>query len=96
MSVRKYGHVMRFSEEIVADHDGFHQRGHIEYEPLTEEDRAAHKRAQEALAELESNPWVFRDYEDYKIEPLEPRGKFVPEETTEEWLARWRAWRASQ
>lgn len=91
MKFHKNAVAIRLSEEMVAHLEGFQQRGRIETVPLTEEDAAAHQRAVQALAELESNPWASRDYDGWQIEPLEPQARFFPEETTEEWLARWRA-----
>lgn len=67
----------------------FPRKGHVVEVPLTDEDRAAHARAEAAFAELESNPWVMPGYEPDDLRPLEPRTKFVPEETEEEWLERW-------
>lgn len=91
MDVFKMGANIPLSAEMCALGEGFQQRGRVEVVPLTDEDRAAHKRAVEAMAELERNPWAFNGYDGYEIEPLETRTRFIPEETTEEWLARWRA-----
>lgn len=91
MKLHKNAVTMRLSEEMIATIEGFEHRGRYETIPLTDEDRAAHKRAKDALAELDSNPWVSRDYDGYMLEPLRERLDFIPEETTEEWIARWRA-----
>lgn len=89
--VYKNSVVVRLSEEMVAHLEGFKQRGRYETVPLTDEDIAAHARAVNAISELESNRWASRGYDGWDIEPLEPQMAFIPEETTEEWLARWRA-----
>lgn len=64
------------------------RRGHVEYPPLTAEDRAAHARAVAADAELDSNPWVMHGYEPHEVRPLEPIGVWVYDETEAEWRER--------
>lgn len=94
MRVEKRGFVMRIPEDYFAQEAGFFQKGHTEEIPLTDDDIRAHARAKAAIEELESNPWIGlgRD-EDPWLTPLKPRKQFIPEETHEEYMARWRAHR---
>lgn len=80
------------SETLALMHSGFPQKGHWEEVPLTDEDRAAHARAVAAVKEVESNRWVrLVGYYDYELDvrPLQPERRFVPEETSDEHMARW-------
>lgn len=86
----KHGHTMSASEEMLLSMSGFEQKGHVDTIPLTDEDRAAHARAVAAVEELDRNPWISGEG-DIQVQPLKPRTVFVPEETDEEHLERWRA-----
>lgn len=81
----------RVSDEMMLHQSWFPQKGHIETIPLTDEDREAHTRAVAAYEEVMSNPWIELGGYDYEFEvrPLEPRTRFVAEETDEEHMARW-------
>ena len=71
--------------------EGFEQRGHYEPVTPTPEQVAAHKRALEIVAELQTNPYILlgmRD-EDPTVDDLVTE-RWVPDETDEEWLTRWR------
>lgn len=91
--IRKKGATFHISWERLGTYGpqwaNFPRKGHVVEIPLTDEDRAAHARAKAAFEELESNPWVMHGYEPHELRELEPRTKFVPEETEEEWLERW-------
>ena len=89
----KHSFTFHLSEEYMAAMDGFPQKGHVEKLEITEADRLAHKRARKALKELESSEWVYAD-ELPELLPLK-REKWVPDETAEEWLARYREAKAS-
>ena len=82
------------SEESTALRFGFHRRGHHEPVTPTPEQGAQHARAAELLAEIEANPYVrVEGYDlDFGVEPLVTE-RWVFDETHDEWMTRWRAWR---
>lgn len=90
-AVTKRAYTTFISEEFLAAVSGFPQKGTFEEIPLTPEDHAAHARAKAALEEIDTNPWVFHDYEGPVLRELRPETRFHPEETVDEWIARWRA-----
>lgn len=81
-------------EQWQARLSGFKRRGHTEPRILTDEQRAQLAEAHRLLEEFEDaahkNPYLGygADGDWYVDEPSET--VFVPDETTEEWLARWR------
>lgn len=77
------------TEEQVAMHDGFMRRGRMEDIPITAKDREQYERAKQVMYELEENPFITIYEGDIVLEPLQKR-KWVPEETVEEWLERYR------
>lgn len=91
MKVEKRGYTFKVSEfETLVHFADFPKLGRLEEIPLTDDDRKAHSRAKKALKELENNPWVYHGYEPDELRPLEPGHRFIPAETDEEWLARWK------
>jgi hypothetical protein len=89
--IKKYGMNLTVSDEFLLYSSGFEQKGHWVEIPLTDQDRAAHARAEAAVAEIENNPWIQFGYDsDFSVEPLKPKVEFVPEETKEEWMTRWK------
>lgn len=90
--MKELGATLYVSDEWELLMSGFERKGYLVETPLTKEDRLARKRARAALKELERNPWVEADYEGgYSLRKLEPRREFIPEETPEEHMARWKA-----
>lgn len=90
--IEKRGYTFKVSEfETLIWMANYPKKGRMEKIPLTDEDRAAHARAKAALEELEGNPWVYHGYEPDELKPLEEQTRFIPEETDDEWLARWKA-----
>lgn len=87
--IEKRGFFADFGKEWRLLNSGFPQKGYWEEIPLTDGDREAYARAEAALEELETNPWVMHGYETDGLWPLEPKRVFHAEETTEEWMARW-------
>lgn len=89
--IEKRGFKFDMGEDFFLVNSGFPMKGHTVEIPLTEEDREAHARAKAAIDEVNSNDWVALDGYDYELylRTLEPRTEFVPEETLEEWKARW-------
>lgn len=87
---------VRISEDEMAFRYRFARRGHIEQVTPAPEDIAKHQRAKELLAELEQNPYISLDgYDaDLRVTELETQ-RWVPDETREQWLARFREWRAA-
>lgn len=91
MKIEKQGYTFKVSEfETLVWMANYPKRGYTETIPLTDEDYAAHERAKAALAELDTNPWVYGGYEPHELMPLEEKRRFIPEETDDEWLARWK------
>lgn len=90
MIPHKIGFVMRLSETEVAMADGFEQKGHLEHQEWSPETRQAVKEAHEIIKALEANPHINYDLDGmpYVEEPV--KNVWVPEETHEEWLQRWR------
>ncbi|MDL5351179.1 hypothetical protein [Microbacterium sp. zg-YB36] len=95
-TVQKRGYRVSVSEEMLAMMSGFPRKGHYEPVTPTPEQVAQHARAKAVLEELEVNPYLYvgRMEEDITLEPLETE-RWVPDETTEEWLERYRAARAA-
>lgn len=87
----KYAAVIPVSEDQLLASSHFPMKGHTEEVPLTDEDRAAHARAVAAHEEVMSNDWIeLSGYEyDFYVRPLKPHTIFVPEETADEYMARW-------
>ena len=98
MNVHKRGYRIAVTEEelLMAHMAGFEQKGHYEPVEPTVIQVAQHARAKAALEELENNPYIeILGYDwDVSLKPLETK-RWVADETTEEWLARWRAHRAA-
>jgi hypothetical protein len=94
MKIVKRGFAMKLPLEVLMGMEpGAPQRkGRYETVPLTGEDRAAHARAVAALEELDSNPWIMHGWEGPELMSLEPRERFIPEETHEEHMERVREW----
>lgn len=92
MKVEKRGFVMHFPE-IHTDIYGsmFPRKGRTVEVPLTDEDRAEHARAVELLDELYANKWIYDGHEGPELMDLKPDTEFIPEETEDEWRARWEA-----
>jgi len=88
--VRKVATVMQVSDTYMAHTSGFERKGHYEPVEPTDEEVKAHARAAEAIRELNENPYIQISGYDYDIElrPLETR-RWVPDETDEEFTARW-------
>lgn len=86
----------RVSEEMAAVSLGFSRLGHYEPVEVTDEQKAAHARALELVEEVEDNPYVHLDgYDaDLRVDDLVTE-RWVPDETDEEWLRRFREWRAA-
>lgn len=93
--VRKIGHTAFISEEEMAMRHGFHRRGHAEHVTPTKEQIAQHARAVSVMAEVEANPYIRLGGYDYEFDviPLTTE-RWVYDETSEEWMARWREHRA--
>lgn len=94
--VRKNSITMLVSEEQAAMRYGFNQRGH--YEPVTPapEQIAQHARAVEIIKEFETNPYLWAGYDgEVDVQPLGTQ-RWVPDETHEEWMARWREYVRTQ
>ena len=92
---RKVSSTFMVSEECVALYwDSFPRKGHVEYDEITEGDKAQWAMEEAALAVLENSRWVdFYEF-DYAMRPLE-RKRWVPDETVEEYLIRYRAAKAA-
>lgn len=95
-TIQKRGYRIPISEEMQAYADGFPRKGHLEPVTPTPEQVAQHARAKAALEELEVNPYISlgRMEDEPTLEPLETE-RWVPDETTEEWLERYRAAKAA-
>ena len=96
MSIQRNSVVIRVSEQEMAMHYRFRQLGHMESVTPTPEQVAQHARAVELLRELDENPYVYVGGFDYdmSVEPLETE-RWVPDETEEQWMTRWREHRAA-
>ena len=94
--VQKRGFRFHVGEEMQAHLDGFPRKGHLEPVTPTPEQIAQHARAKAALKELESNPYISlgRMEDEPTLEPLKTE-RWVADETTEEWLERYRAAKAA-
>lgn len=77
------------TEEFLAMMDGFSRKGHTVIDEVTPEDVAQWQAEQNALLVLQNAKWIDVYEFDYHMRPLE-RSHWVPEETVEEWLARYR------
>ncbi|KTS90658.1 hypothetical protein NS183_07670 [Microbacterium testaceum] len=83
------------SEEMLAEREGFSRRGHLEPVTPDPEQIALHRRAEELVAEIESNPYVDISGYDWELNvaPL-PTDRWVWDESHEEYMERWRAARS--
>lgn len=95
-TIQKRGYRIPISEEMQAYADGFPRKGHLEPVTPTPEQVAQHARAKAALEELEVNPYIHlgRMEDEPTLEPLVTE-RWVPDETAEEWLERYRAAKAA-
>lgn len=92
LEIQKRGFTQSWSEEFMAAHEGFERKGHYIEKPITDAQRLQHYCARVAVTEVEENPYIeITDDGEVILLDLEPEREFVPEETPEEWLARWRA-----
>lgn len=95
--IHKRGYRIAVTEEemLAAHFSGFEQKGHYEPVTPTPEQVAQHARAKAALEELESNPYISHGFDDDpQLLPLKTE-RWVADETTEEYLERWRKERAT-
>lgn len=89
-TVTKHGVTFNISEELYALESGFHRKGHWENVTPTPEQKAAHRRAKQLIKDLKANPYIhFNGEDEIQVEQLETE-RWVADETTAEWLNRFR------